>query len=259
MELNSIISIIVGCFVGAAAGYLGSFMVLKRMSLVGDAFSHVALPGIALGLMFGFSPMLGAFIALMVAVITVWHFESTTSVYPEALVGVFFTLSLAIGVLITPEPDLLEALFGSIEKITGSEAATATVLSLVIIFVVRYISKNMVLGAISKELLESTGKSYRKINLIYLFLVGLIVALGVRFVGSMLMGALVIIPAVSAKNISKGMKNYFFLSSVFGVTSALVGSLLGLLLNLTVGPMVVLTSVMIFVVTYILKLVLNKD
>lgn len=253
MGFNTLILILVGCFVGAAAGYLGSFMVLKRMSLVGDALSHVALPGIALAIMFNVSPMLGAFAALVLAVLGVWYFESRSTVYPEALVGVFFTFSLAVGVLITPEPDLLEALFGNIEKITPMEALLAVTLSLAIILIMRSVSKKMVLGAISRELLESLGESYKKINLVYLLLVGLIVALGIKFVGTMLMGALVIVPAASAKNISGSMRNYFLFSSSFGVVSALIGSLIGNSFRLSVGPCIVLVSIFIFLITYIVK------
>lgn len=254
MEVYTLILILVGCFVGAAAGYLGSFMVLKRMSLVGDALSHVALPGMAVAIMFHFSPMLGAFVALLFAVIGVWYFELTSTIYPEALIGVFFTFSLAIGVLITPEPDLLEALFGNIEKISPMEAFLAVVLSLVIIFVTRVISRKMVLSSISKELLESLGMSYKKTNLVYLLLVGLVVALGVKFVGTMLMGALVIVPAASAKNVSRSMNSYFFLSSLFGVMSAFVGSFIGNVFQFSIGPCVVLVSIGIFVITYLLKL-----
>ena len=255
MQTSILIFILVGCLVGAAAGYLGSFMVLKRMSLVGDALSHVALPGMAIAILFHFSPMLGAFIALLFAVLGVWYFESRSTVYPEALVGVFFTFSLALGVLITPEPELLEALFGNIEKITSTEAILAVILSLAMILVTKLIANKLILGSISKELLESTGESYKKTNLVYLLLVGLVVALGVRFVGTMLMGALVIVPAASAKNISRSMQGYFLLSALFGVLSSFLGALTGSLLHISTGPCVVLVSVAIFVITYIVKVV----
>lgn len=253
MELTTLIYILVILLVGAAAGYLGSFMVLKRMSLVGDALSHVALPGMAIAILLNISPMVGAFVALLFAVLGVWYLETRSSVYPDALVGVFFTFSLAAGVLITPEPELLEALFGNIEKITFSEAVLAIVLSIVIIAVTALISKKMILGSISKELMESLGFSYKKTNLIFLLLVGLVVTLGVRFVGTMLMGALVIVPAASAKNISRGMGSYFLLSAFFGAISALFGYLIGTTFSIALGPCIVLSSIGIFVITYLLK------
>src|SRR5450756_1400824 len=101
MNTNLLYLLIVGALVGASSGFLGSFMVLKRMSLVGDALSHVALPGIAIALTFGINPMLGALIALVIATLGIWYLGQHSEVYPEALVGVFFTASLSIGLLLT--------------------------------------------------------------------------------------------------------------------------------------------------------------
>jgi len=253
MESNLLFQIIVGAFVGAAAGYLGSFMVLKRMSLVGDALSHVALPGMAIAIAFNLSPILGALIALTIAVFGIWYFSETTSLYPEALVGVFFTASLAIGILITPEPDLLEALFGNIEKINLTEGFLAIALTVFIILVTRSFAKSLILGVVSEELVKSLGVSSRKVNLIYLLMVGAIVALGVKFVGTLLMGALVIIPAVSAKNLSHGIKSYYLLSILFGVLSSVIGAFSANVFSVSTGPAVVVVSVLFFAATYLVR------
>lgn len=254
-EGNLFFLLLIGAFVGAASGYLGSFMVVKRMSLVGDAMSHVALPGMAIALAIGASPILGAFVALTVAVILIWYLEKTSNIYPEGLVGLMFTASLAIGILVTPEPELLEALFGNIENITKVEGIIAIFLSILIVVISYSVSKKLLLGVISEELAKSTGVVSSKINFIYLFLVGLVVALGVKFVGTLLMGALVIIPAVSAKNISGGMKSYGFFSIAFGIVSATVGIFASRWLSFPTGPVVVLTSIAIFLATYIFHLV----
>jgi len=253
IETNLLVPLLVGIFVGATAGYLGSFMVLKRMALVGDALSHVALPGMAIALAFNFSPILGAFAALTIAIFGVWYFEKTTTLYPEALIGIFFTASLALGMLITPEPDLLEALFGNIEKINLFEAMITVILSILIFFQIKAVAKKLILGVISEELVKSVGTTHNKINLIYLLAVGIIVALGVKFVGTLLMGALVIVPAASAKNISGSMNNYYLLSVIFGITSAVIGVLTANLYHLPSGPTVVLTSIFIFILTYLAK------
>jgi ABC-type Mn2+/Zn2+ transport system permease subunit len=245
-----LLPLIVGIFVGAASGYLGSFMVLKRMSLVGDALSHVALPGIAIALMMGQPPILGAFIALTLAVIGIWYFQKTSNLYSDALVGIFFTTSLAIGVLITPEPDLLEALFGNIQKLTPLDAILAIIISVAIILLTRYISKKLMLGIISEELSQSLKISAGRNNLIYLLLVGTVVALGVKFVGTLLTGALVIIPAASAKNLSGSLSGYSLWSILIGIASSVLGVLVAALVHSPPGPVVILTSVAIFLLTY---------
>lgn len=253
-EPNIWLLLFTGMAIGAASGYLGSFMVLKRMSLVGDALSHVALPGIAIALTVHFSPILGALIALIIASFGVWYLEQRSSIYPEALVGVFFTGSLALGILITPEPELLESLFGNIEKLTLTDGIAAIILSLGIIILTKKISKSLTLGAISEELAKSVGIKSREINLLYILLVSAVVALGVTYVGTLLMGALVIIPAVSAKNISRSMRDYYLSSIFFGITSTLIGASIAHTYLLPTGPIVVLVSIAVFFTTFAIRL-----
>lgn len=253
INTNTLFLILVGALVGAASGYLGSFMVLKRMSLVGDALSHVALPGIAIAITLGINPMLGAFIALMVSVIAIWYLEEKSEIYPEALVGLFFTGSLALGILITPQTELLEVLFGNFEKI-GTVDGLITIIGAIIIFTVTaMISKKLILGVVSEDLAKTSGVNIGKINLVYLLLVGLVVALGVKFVGTLLTGALVIIPAATAKNLAKSIKNYHFLSVLTGILSVIIGITAAGYFGISSGPVIVLAGIVLFVMSYIFK------
>lgn len=253
MTDGNFLNLITGMFVGGAAGYLGSLMVLRGMSLVGDALSHVALPGIAIALLFNINPFIGAFAFLFIATIGIWMLEQKTTLSVDTLVGVFFTASLALGVLITPEPDLLEALFGDISRITEREALIAIVLSVMIIIITNLISKNEILSIISKDLAKSEGVDIAKTNLIYLLLVAMIVSLGIKAVGALLMGALVIIPAASAKNVSAHFRHYSIYSLIFGVLSAFMGISIVQNTGLPSGPVVVLSSCFIFILSLIFK------
>ncbi|MCA9391644.1 metal ABC transporter permease [candidate division WWE3 bacterium] len=253
MDNNLLVLLIVGALVGASSGFLGSFMVLKRMALVGDALSHVALPGMAIALTMAIDPMLGAFVALTAAVIGVWYLGEKTRVYSEALVGVFFTASLAIGILVTPEPELLEALFGSLDSINITDAVITVVAAVFIFYVVRRISKRLLLGVVSEDLAKSTGVNIAIVNLIYLFLVGLVVALGVKFLGTLLTGALVIVPAVAAKNMSRSLKSFQMTASIIGALSAVVGILVAQNFGISSGPVVVLISVAVFALSHLFR------
>ncbi|OGM23355.1 hypothetical protein A2961_01715 [Candidatus Woesebacteria bacterium RIFCSPLOWO2_01_FULL_39_21] len=253
MSNNLLFLLFIGALVGASSGYLGSFMVIKRMSLVGDALSHVALPGMALALTFGFNPMLGALISLTLAVFGIWYLGEHSEVYPEALVGVFFTASLAIGILITPEPELFETLFGNIESIKFVDGLITIAASIIIFLVANQISKKLILGVVSEDLARSTGIKMQKVNLVYLVLVGLVVSLGVKFIGTLLTGALVIVPAASAKNVARSVKGFQILSSLIGVFSAITGILIASFLGISSGPAVVLVSIAFFVLSYFFR------
>lgn len=254
MNSNLIFQLLVGISVAAAAAYLGTFMVLKRMSLVGDALSHVALPGMALAIMFHVSPLLGAFLALLLAVFGIWYIGERSRVYPEALVGVAFTGALALGMIITPAPELLEALFGDITKITLIEGWIAVSLSILVIIVTKVISKKMTLAVVSEDLAKVSGVKTRLINLIYLLSIGVVVALGVKFVGTLLTGALVIVPAAAAKNISSKMIVYSLAAMLIGIFSAGIGITTATMLKFSIGPVVVITTIGFFVISYFLRI-----
>jgi len=253
MNTDFIFLIFIGALAGAASGYLGSYMVLKRMSLVGDALSHVALPGMAIALTLSINPILGALVALFIAILGIWYLEEKSEIYPEALVGIFFTASLAIGILITPEPELLEALFGDIEKVTRVDGILVIAASILIFFVTSSISKKLTVGIISEDLAKSGGINVSKVNLIYLLMVGLVIALGVKFLGTLLTGALVIVPAAAAKNIAKSIGGFQLLASVAGLASTGLGIILAKILGFPSGPTVVLVAVLIFIASYLFK------
>jgi len=248
-----ILSLLTGIFVGVSAGYLGSLMVLKKMALVGDALSHVALPGLALGILFNFPEFLGAFAFLFASAVIIWFLGKATKLSYETIVGAMFTLALAVGILIIPQTELLEALFGDITKVSILETAAAVIISAMAVILTKMIYKKLVLGMISEELAISRGIDVNRTNLIYLLLVSLVVAIGIKIVGTLLVGFLVIVPAAAAKNVSSDLFKYAVLSASFGAVSACSGVLFSSYLNLPTGPFVVFSGIVVFVVTIFAK------
>jgi ABC-type Mn2+/Zn2+ transport system permease subunit len=178
--------------------------------------------------------------------------QRTTRLSFEALVGAAFTLALAVGIMIIPELELVEALFGSITDVVIWDAVAAAVISVVAILLTRAIYKKLVLAMISEDLAISKGIDVAKTNLLYLFLVSIVVAIGIKIVGTLLVGFLVIVPAIAAKNLSSDMFKYALFSSVFGAISGFSGVLLASYFpNLPPGPMVVFSGIAIFAVTIV--------
>lgn len=246
-------SLIVGAAVGVAAGYLGSIMVLEKMALVGDALSHVALPGLALGFLLNFNPLVGGFVFLFLSAILIWHFSRVTKLSFETLVGAAFTLALAIGILLFGEnlDALEEALFGDISRVGILEAAIAVLVSIAVVALTKLIYRQIVLGLISEELATSKGISVARTNLLYLLLISLTVTIGIQITGTLLVGFLVVTPAAAAKIMSANMSKYITMSSVFGAISAISGILLSSYLNVVPGPLVVIAGIIIFIIAII--------
>jgi len=259
MELETLIfSLITGVAVGFSAGYLGSLMVLEKMALVGDALSHVALPGLALGILFNFDPLLGGFAFLFVSAVVIWHLGRVTRLGFETLVGAMFTLALAVGILLLREDleALTEALFGDITKVSSLHVMAAVMISILAIFLTKVIYNKLVLGMISEELATSTGVNVARTNLLYLLLVCLVVAIGIKITGTLLVGFLVVVPAAAARNVSSNLFKYSVLSSVFAAISSSTGILTSSILDFSqAGPLVVLSGIAIFLMTVVLKIV----
>lgn len=246
-----ILQLIVAILIGIGAGYLGSFMVLKRMSLVGDALSHVALPGIALALLWDFNPFFGAFAALFIATIGIWALERKTELPSETLVGIFFTLSLAGGLLLIPDHELLEALLGDISSVNIADLLITLVSVTAIIVIVSLINRGLIISTLSKDLAKSMNVSVDKVNFLFLIMVSLIVALGLKVAGTLLMGSLVIIPAAAAKNISASISSYVFIAALLGALASIIGIFAAGFFSIPAGPSIVLTGGLIFLATLV--------
>jgi ABC-type Mn2+/Zn2+ transport system permease subunit len=158
-----------------------------------------------------------------------------------------------LGLLITPEVELLEALFGDIDKI-GINDGIITIIGAVAIFAVTLIiSRKLLLMVVSKDLAKSQGIKTSRIDLIYLLLVSCVVALGVKFLGTLLTGAMVIIPAVTAKNLAGNIRSYQILSVVMGVISTIFGILIAGRFGISSGPAIVLTAIAFFVISFVVR------
>jgi ABC-type Mn2+/Zn2+ transport system permease subunit len=228
-------------------------MVLEKMALVGDALSHVALPGIAIGLLLNFNPFVGAFAFLFISAVIIWQLQRVTKLSFETLVGAVFTLALAIGILLVPQTDLLEVLFGDITKVDLIDAMAAIVVSIAVIVLTRAIYRKIVLSLISEELAASKGINVARTNLLFLLLVSLTVAIGIMITGTLLVGFLVVTPAAAARIVSGNLSRYVKLSAAFGVIASVAGILLSDLFNILPGPLVVFSGVAIFAAVIIVR------
>lgn len=248
-----IYQLLVGIFISAAASLLGVFAILKRMSLVGDALSHVALPGIALAIYFKIDPFLGALILLFFSIVGIWLLEYYSNLSIDTLVGVFFTASLALGALLIPELELLEALFGDISTLTANDVWLSVGLSVFLMAILFTVHKKLALHMVSQELASSIGVKSKVIEFIYLLLFALGVALGIKFVGALLMGALIIIPAAAAKNITRSLHGFMGLSVFFGSLLAFIGVFVADYSGYPPGPIFILTGTALFIFSLVVR------
>ncbi len=253
MENQLLLSLITGVFVGGVAGYLGSLMLSKRMALVAGPLGHLTLPGIALALMYGFDVSIGAFPFVVLGIVLIWVFELKTRLPMEALTAVVFASGVAVAFLFLPLDEAETALVGDISKVGFWETVISVLVAFSLFVVIRKIYSKMVLINVSDDLAKSEGVNVKKYNLIYLFLIAVIVALGVKMVGGLLTAALVAIPAAAARNLSQNLSQYAIGAMILGSASSFAGILLFRVTGFPAGPLIVLVSTAIFVVSIFFK------
>ena len=253
MENQFLLSLIVGISIGGVAGYLGSLMLSRRMALAAGPLGHLTLPGIALALMYGFDVSLGAFPFVILGIILIWLFEMRTKLPMESLTAIVFTSGVAIAFLFLPIEQAETALVGDITRVRFGEAIISFILVISLFLIVRKIYSKIVLMNISEELAKSEEVNVKKYNLIYLGSIAIVVALGVKMVGGLLTAALVAIPASSAKNLSRDLTQYAFVSMIIGMISSSLGIILFKITGFPAGPLIILASTSIFLISMVFK------
>lgn len=248
-----LLSLAAGIFIGGVAGYLGTLMLSKKMALVAGPLGHLTLPGIALALIYGFDISLGAFPFVILGIILIWLFEMKTKLPMEALTAVVFASGVAITFLFLPIEQAETALVGDITKVNPGEVTTTIILCLLTFFIIKKIYSKLALINVSEDLAKAEKINIKKYNFFYLGAIAVIVALGVKMVGGLLTAALVAIPVCAARNLSKNLLQYVFLATSFGVTSAFLGILLFKLTDFPAGPLIIIISVLIFLISMIFK------
>lgn len=251
--MEFILALIMGAFIGGAAGYLGTLMLTKRMALVAGPLGHLTLPGIALALLYGFDVSLGAFPFVVLGIILIWLFEMRTKLPMEALTAIVFATGVAITFLFLPEEKTVPALIGDISQVSLAVAATTVALSSIIFLTVKRIYSKMVLVSISKDLAKVERINVKKYNLIYLVCIALIVSLGVRIVGGLLTAALVAIPACTSRNLSKNLSQYSYGGMVFGSLACVIGIVGFKFIGTPAGLLIIITSALFFLVSLIFR------
>jgi len=252
---GEIYGIILALLFAVAAGLVGSFALMKRMLLASDVISHVALPGIGLAFLFGFNPLLGGASTLFLGTLLIWQLQKKTALATEAMIGVVFAGSLAIGAALTPQEDLVEALFGRFQTLSPFAFLLGAAAVLLIIFVVIRFKEQLLLSLFSPELAAATSVRLDRLNLYFLLTFSLAVLVGLRFMGALLAGALVIIPATTGRRLTSDVSHFLIVSCIVSVVATGTGLLVAKLLlpHSSPGPIVVIISALLFGLSLLYK------
>jgi len=229
-----------------AAGLVGCFAVMRRMALASDAMSHVALPGIGIALALHVHPALGGAAALFAGTLLVWGLERRTHVSTETVIGVVFSLALAVGSLLATGDELVDALLGAPGALGPWELALGLVGAAAVSTFVLTQRNRLVLALVSADIARTSGIRVARLELSYLLAFALTVALGLRYLGVLLMGSLIIIPAATAKYFARSLGGMFAISVAAAVTSTVAGELVAARVHRPTGPVIIAIATTLF-------------
>ena len=248
-------SLILMLLTALAAGLVGSFALMKRMSLAGDVVSHIALPGLGLALLFHVNPLIGAAAALFLGTILIWHLQEGGTLTTDVAIGVIFTAALAIGTLVTPSEDLIEALFGGFQSLNLMWFLLGVVAVAAIVWFTFRFRYQLILSLFSPELAAVSGVNVSR----------LVTALpsGTKSKGALLVGALIIVPAAIGRQLTHTLTKFLFTSSVASALSVGVGFFISRLyphitigkatVNLAPGPTIISVATLFFLFSLLRK------
>ena len=246
-------SLLLSVAMAAAAGLVGAFAVMRRMALASDALSHVALPGIGLALALRLHPALGAVAALCLGALLIWSLEHRTRMSTETVIGVVFSTALAVGSMMATGDELLDALLGAPRALTRVEAGLGIVAAVGIVAFVLSQKERLVVALVSTDLARTSGVRVERLELAFLLAFALTVSLGLRYLGVLLMGSLLIIPAATAKHLALSLEGMLGTSVVLAVASTVSGEVLAGRLSRPPGPVIIAVAATLFFASLALR------
>ena len=250
---------IAGLFIAILASVSGTFIVLKRYSLMSETLAHSALVGVAVGLVAGYNPL---WMAVSVAIFSAWLIEylrSTFSLYSDAILAIILSGSLALAVIIVSiggafNNSLFSYLFGSILSVTSDDVRTIIIFGSLSLGALLLFSKELYFISYDEEVAQVSGIRVKLLNFLLVTVVAIIIALSIRVVGSLLIGALMVIPTSAALQFRVGFKDTMLISISLALFSVIFGMSLSFYFSLPSGATIVLSVIALF----ILSLVINK-
>ena len=244
-----------GSFVAIVCSTLGLFLVLRKMSLIGDGLSHVSFGAIALGLFLGIYPFYVAIPVVMIASILILKISEKIKAYEDAAIGIISSLGIAGGVILASvskgfNVDLFSYLFGNILTVTSVDLIIMLILDLVIIMVVFLFYKEFLALSFDDEFATVVGVPTVKLYFLLLCLIALTIVVLMKVVGIIMIIALLTIPAAISKQYTSNLKKMIFISILLSAIFGLGGLWLSYQLNLASGATIVIVSGIGFILSW---------
>ncbi|HFZ9918657.1 TPA: metal ABC transporter permease subunit [Streptococcus agalactiae] len=249
---NAFITAIV---IGIVAGAVGCFIILRSMSLMGDAISHAVLPGVAISFILGINFFIGAIVFGLLSSIIITYIKENSVIKGDTAIGITFSSFLALGIILiglaNSTTDLFHILFGNILAVQDSDKYMTIIVGLIVLTLITIFFKELLLTSFDPVLAKSMGMRVSFYHYLLMILLTLVAVTAMQSVGTILIVALLITPAATAYLYVKSLRTMLFLSSSLGAVASVLGLYIGYTFNIAAGSSIVLTSTFMFLLAFL--------
>ena len=257
-------AILVGTLISLCAALLGVSLVLKRYSMIGDGLSNVGFGVISVATALGISsPLYVSLPIVMIVAIILLKIGNNKTVKSDSAIALISSGSLAIGVTVVSlttgmNTDTCNFMFGSILAMSQSDVFLSIFVSILVcvLFVVYY--RKLFIVTFDEEFAKASGLDVSRYTNIIAILSSIVIVVGMRLMGTMLISSIIILPALSSMQVFKTFKKVVITSGIISVTCFLIGIYFSYTLNVSTGAMIVLVNLIVFVICTILNKILNE-
>jgi zinc transport system permease protein len=255
-----------GIMIGVIAPLLGVFVVVRRLSLIADALSHVTLAGIAASLllernvamMAGLNPLYLGMVFSVGGSLFIEKLRGVYNHYQELAIPIILSSGIGLGVIFISlangfNTDLFSYLFGSVSAVSRTDLWVVFIIGILVILVIILLYKELFLLSFDEEHAKASGIAAKSIHFIFIVMVALVIAASMRIVGILLVSSLMTLPVAASIRLAKGFKQTIFLSVLFGEVSVLGGLFTAYYLDLAPGGTIVMIAVLILIFSIFYK------
>jgi len=251
-------ALIVGVLVSLCAALLGVSLVLKRYAMIGDGLSHVGFGILTIAMAFGIAPLLLAIPGVVVFAIMLLKIGNNHKVKSDSAIAIISSSALAIGVAVTSlttgmNTDVCNFMFGSILAMSKSDVYLSVLISIIvlILFIVYY--RKLFIITFDEDFAKASGLNVRKYTNIIAILTAIVIVIGMRMMGTLLISSIIIFPALTSIRLFKSFKMVVISSGCISVLSFLIGLYLSYSYDISTGATIVIVNLILFIIFSILS------
>ena len=246
-----------GIVVSVLCKIIGFFIVLSRNSMIGDTLSHSSFAGVAIGLVLGVNPIISAFLFTTICAVIIEFLRGYYKKYAELVMSIVLTLSLGIAIILISKgkanANVNSYLFGSILTVSKSDLLIIATAGIICLLILKVIYNKLIYITFDEEGAKTAGINVKFINYLFTILVGATISLSIRIMGILVISSIIVVPVATSMQLKKNFNKTLILSVLFGLIDILLGLVLSYYFNSAPGGTIALTSVIVLVITLLLK------